>query len=146
LSDTLVGEGMNFREAKLDPKENFYLNEEDAEWVGLKKSEYLSRLIESVGPTDFGFEEYHLFDHLIHGTIQAPDRSMTYDEDGREMRSYLKSYMEKENFHQFVIGVVIFDAEKKSEVFVPVIVFVTRDEELVKKFTIGQSLVRPILN
>ncbi len=137
---------MNFREAKLDPKENYYLSEEDAEWVGLKKSEYLSRLIESVGPTDFGFEEYHLFDHLIHGTIQTPDLSMTFEEDGREMRSYLKSYLEKENFHHFVIGVIIPDAENKSEVFVPVMIFVTRDEELVKKFSTGKSLVRPVLN
>ena len=130
----------------MDPKENYYLSEEDAEWVGLKKSEYLSRLIEATGEGDIGFEEYHKFDHLIHGTIETPDRSYQYKEDDKMMRSFLKTYMQGQVLHQMVIGVIIAEPQKKSEVFVPVIIFVTKNEEVVKKFVTGESRTSPVLN
>jgi hypothetical protein len=130
----------------LDSKENYYLSEEDAEWVGLKKSEYLSRLIGLIGPTDIGFEEYHKFDDQIHGTITTPDRTYVFKEDGRDMRTYLKSYLQGQIFHQIVLGVIIPDDKNKSEIFVPVLIFVTRSEEVVKEFATGESKNSRILN
>ncbi len=130
----------------MDSKENYYLSEEDAEWVGLKKSEYLSRLIGLLGPTDIGFEEYHKFDDLIHGTIHTPDRTFLYKEDGYDMRTYLKTYLQGQTFHQIVMGAILPGPENKSEIFVPVLVFVTRSEEVVKAFATGESKNPPVLN
>ena len=130
----------------MDPKENYYLSEEDAEWLGLKKSEYLSKLIELLGPTDIGFEEYHKFDDHLRGTIQDADRAFTSEDDGRELRTFVKSYMDGQNFHQVVVGVIIKDSKNNSEVFVPILIFVSRDAEVVKAFSTGNSQKSPVLN
>jgi len=58
----------------MDTKESFFLTEEAANWIGQKKSEYLSVLINLSSRDDFGFEEYHLYDHLIPQTIEHPDQ------------------------------------------------------------------------
>ena len=44
-------------------------SEEFLEWVGLKKSEYLSWLITELDSSDLGFESFHKFDHLIGSTL-----------------------------------------------------------------------------
>ena len=124
--------------------DEFYLPEELAEWVGLKKSEYLSRLIENVSPQDFPFEEYHRFEDLIMGTLSTPDWSVEILEDNQKVKTFCKLYLEPERFHQVVIGVLISD-QNDQDVFVPILSFVTRDESLMKIFS-GGKIVRPILN
>lgn len=128
----------------MEKKEDFIIPEDTAEWIGLKKSQYLSELIQKQVPGDFGFEEFHLYDEKIPGTIEAPDKAYEFLEDGQKIRMYLRSYMEKKAYHQLVIGVVIED--KTTSVFVPIISFVSRFEELVREFVKGDVISRPTLN
>lgn len=130
----------------MEKKEDFYIPEELVEWVSLKKSEYLSRLIEKQGPDDIGFEEFHLFDSYIPGTIEGPDKAFETEEDQQKVRIYVKSFSDKFNFHQVVIGVVMDDKASKSNVFIPIISFVSKNVELVKEFCVGEVITRPTLN
>lgn len=128
----------------MERKEDYIIPEDVAEWIGLKKSEYLSQLIQKMTPDDFGFEEFHKFNHLVPGTIEHPDKAFEATEDNRTIRTYLRSYDEKGRFHQVVLGVLIED--KEAEVFVPIIIFVSRKDDLVKEFTVGEVITRPTLN
>ena len=124
--------------------DEFYLPEDIAEWLGLKKSEYLSKLIENLGPHDFQFDEYHRFEDLIMGTLSHPDWSVEILEDNQNVKTFCKLYLEPERFHQMIVGVLIAD-QNQQDVFVPILSFVTREESLVKIFS-GGKIVRPILN
>ncbi len=124
--------------------DEFYLSEEDAEWIGLKKSEYLSRLIENLESDDYQFEEFFRFDDQIPATISAPDWSVDILDDGKVIRTYCRSYQDKETYHQVVVGAVMPNQDK-NDVFVPIISFVSRKENLVKLFSAGK-VSRPLLN
>ena len=128
----------------MERKEDYIIPEDVAEWIGLKKSEYLSQLIQKMTPDDFGFEEFHNFNHLVPGTIENPDKAYEAEEDNRILRTYVRSYDEKGRFHQVVQGVLIED--KDAEVFVPIIIFVSRNDGLVREFAVGEVIARPTLN
>lgn len=130
----------------MGPKEEFYLTEEAAEWIGLKKSESLSRLIMQMQEDDFGFEEFHRFDHLIPGTLEKPDRSYQNAGDTFRMLVFVKTYFEGETFHQVVVAASLPDQNSKAEVLVPVLTFITRKEDVVKQWTTGEPLARPTLS
>jgi hypothetical protein len=129
----------------MEQRDDFYIPEETAEWIGLKKSEYLSRLIEIQAAGDIGFEEFHLFDNFVIGTIEKPDKTYEFEDDRQKIRSYVKTYAEKNGFHQVVVGVMLNDQDK-AWVFVPIITFVTKDEKLVKEFGKGEVIKAPTLN
>ena len=124
--------------------DEFYLSEDDLEWLSLKKSEYLSRLIENAKPDDIQFEEYQNFEEFIPGTLTLPDWNAEIIEDKQKIKTFCRTYADPEIFHQVVIGALIPDQDK-NEVFVPIISFVTRTEELIKVFSDGR-VFRPILN
>jgi hypothetical protein len=130
----------------MEKREDFYIPEEVAEWVSLKKSEYLSKLIQIQGAGDIGFEEFHLYDRLIGGTIESPDKAFESSEDQEIIRTYVKSYSERFNYHQVVVGVVLDDKERKANVFIPIITFVTKNVDVVKEFCVGEVITRPTLN
>lgn len=130
----------------MEKKDDFYISEELAEWMGLKKSEYLSKLIQNVGPSDIPLEEYHHFDQYIQGTLENPDRTYEFHEDGQIVRTYLRSYQNSQEFHQIIIGVIGDDPENKSKVFIPIMSFVSNDKSLVNEFCVGEVISRPILN
>jgi len=130
----------------VEKKDDFYISDELAEWMGLKKSNYLSRLIQNMDPNDIPLEKYHLFDQYIQGTLEDPDRTYEFIEDGYVIRTYLRTYQNSQNFHQIIIGVVNEDPENKSKVFIPVMSFVSNDGNLVKEFCEGEVIARPTLN
>ena len=129
----------------MEKRDDFYVPEEVAEWIGLKKSEYLSKLIQNQDGDDIGFEDFHLFDSYIAGTIEAPDKSYERDEDNQRIRTYLKSYSEASGFHQVVVGVLL-DDQNKAFVFIPILSFVSRKDGLIKEFCQGEVLKAPTLN
>jgi len=126
--------------------DEFYLPEDVVEWIAQKKSEYLSKLIEKVGPDDFGFEAYHQFDDLISQTIGEPDKAFESQIENYQIRIFLRTYKRIHLFHQVVIGVLIPDHQNKSDVYIPILTIVSKDEELVKIFTVGEVIARPTLN
>lgn len=130
----------------MEKREDFYIPEELVEWVSLKKSEYLSKLIQKQDAQDIGFEEFHLYDKHIPDTIENPDKAFETEEDQQKVRIYVRSFSEKFNFHQVVIGVVMDDKESKSNVFIPIICFVSKNVGLVKEFCVGEVITRPTLN
>jgi hypothetical protein len=126
-------------------EEELYLPEELAEWVALKKSEYLSRLIMGQRPGDFGFEEFSRFDHLIPQTLQWPDRTHSLMVEGQEIRFMLRTYLEAESFHQLVIGAIYKD-RPDSEAFIPILTVVTRFPETLQTLLEGEPQRKPTLN
>jgi hypothetical protein len=126
--------------------DKFSIPDELEAWIGLKKSEYLSLLIENQQPGDFGFEEYHLFDHKIQGTVETPDRSFEEIIDGNVVQTFVRTYSDSKMFHQVVVGTPYVDKKKELEIFLPILCFVTRSEDLVGKFSVGRPKSRPTLN
>lgn len=126
--------------------EKFHIPDEVHEWLGLKKSEYLSKLIENQTPDDFGFEEFHLFDQKIQETVENPDKSFEETQDSYNIRTYFKTYSDARMIHHVVIGSIYEDKENKVEVFLPILTFVTRKEELLEVFSVGTVVTRPTLN
>lgn len=124
--------------------DGFYLPEDIIEWLGLKKSEYLSRLIVNIEPDDFQFEEYLRFDEFLPETLALPDWSIETLEDGHRVKTFCRTFGNPEVFHQVVIGALIPDQEK-NDVFIPILSFVTRTESLIKFFSAGK-MSRPTLN
>jgi hypothetical protein len=124
--------------------DQFYLSEEDLEWLSLKKSEYLSRLIENMDEDDIQFENYLDFEQQIPLTLSLPDWSTETIEDKQKIKTFCRTFADPEVFHQMVIGALIPDQDK-NDVFVPIISFVTRNEKLIKVFSDGK-IARPILN
>ena len=138
-------ERVGFAGGRMEKRDDFYIPEEIVEWINLKKSEYLSKLIQHQTSDDFGVEEFHLFDSTLPDTIENPDKTFELVEDGQIVRTYLRTYKMKEKFHQLVIGVLVQDKKLEANVFVPILSFVTRKDELVKEFSVGQ-VSRPTLN
>lgn len=130
----------------LEKKDDFILSEEISEWIGLKKSEYLSKLIQNQAMDDIGIEEFSNYNYLIEETIQKPDKRLELIEDKQTLRTYIKTYQQKSLFHQVVTGLVVQDHKDFSEVFVPILTFVTRDDNLVRLFSLGKVINPPILN
>lgn len=127
----------------MDSRDEFYLPEEVIEWISLKKSEYLSKLIELQEKDDFGFEEFHRFDSHLPDTIGNPDRAYQNNEEDFAIRTCVKSYP---GFHQVAVGALIPDQESKDLVFVPILNFVSKKERLIQEFSIGEAMPRPTLN
>jgi hypothetical protein len=130
----------------MERREDFYIPEEIAEWIGLKKSEYLSRLIQHQPAGDIGFEAFPRYDRFIPGTIERPDRTYERTEDDQTIRTFVRSYDEDEVFHQVVIGVLLDDKKNKAAVFVPILSFVSTARELVREFSVGSVVGAPTLN
>lgn len=130
----------------MEKKDDFYIPEEVAEWIGLKKSEYLSRLISLQESDDIGIEDFYKFERFIQGTIEDPDKSLQSKVDGNVVRTYVKTYGEEKGFHQIVIGAVIPDQKTKNEIFVPILILVSRKIALVKEFCQGDVLNKHTLN
>jgi DNA-directed RNA polymerase specialized sigma subunit len=131
---------------RMEKREDFFIPEEIAEWIGLKKSEYLSKLIQNQPSHDFKFEEFHLYDGHIPTTIENPDKAYEYQEEEHTLRTYLRTYNEKVTFHQVVIGVLVDDKRNQASVFVPILCFVSKDDALIREFTHGEVITRPTLN
>lgn len=130
----------------MDTNDEFYLPEEVVEWIGQKKSEYLSKLIGLVSEDDYGFEDYHEFEHLIPDTVTEADRVFEEVIDAETVRTFVRTYPEKGGFHQIVLGALIPDINSNAQVFVPIISFVTIKDELVREFLSGEAVSRPTLN
>lgn len=130
----------------MEKRDEFIIPEEISEWINLKKSEYLSELIQLQRRDDFGFEEFHSYDEFIPGTVETPDKAFESVIDKQKVRTYVRTYKDKLFFHQIVIGTVIDDKASKSSVFVPIISFVTRHDELAREFCKGEVISRPTLN
>lgn len=130
----------------MEKRDDFYVPEEMAEWIGLKKSEYLSKIIQKQSASDIGFEFFHLYDGYVPGTIEFPDKTFETVEDDQRIRTYIKTYSEQSGFHQVVIGVLLDDKENNADVFIPIITFVSRESELIKEFSMGAVVGAPILN
>lgn len=131
---------------RMEKRDDFFIPEDIAEWIGLKKSEYLSKLIQNQKRNDFKFEEFHLYDHHIPTTIENPDKAFEFKEDEHTLRTYLRSYNDKVIIHQLVIGVLIDDKENKASVFVPILCFISNNDALIREFTQGEVITRPMLN
>lgn len=123
--------------------DEFILSEEDAEWLGLKKSEYLSKLIQHQRSDDLGFEHFHRYDYLIQQTMESPDHVYDLKSD-YTIRTYVKTYADQGEIHQLIIGAVFPD--KKNEVFVPILTMVTKFQELAKLMEEGTPSRGPLLN
>lgn len=130
----------------MEKREDFFIPEDVADWIGLKKSEYLSNLIEKQPSDDLKFEEFHLFDGHIQTTIENPDKAFEYKEDDQVLRVYVRTYVERVKFHQVVIGVLIDDKKNKAAVFVPILCLVSKSDEVVREFCKGEVISRPTLN
>lgn len=124
--------------------DEFYLPEEILEWLGLKKSEYLSKLITNIRPDDYQFEEYLSFEEYIPQTLSLPDWSLETLEDKQKVKTFCRTFANPEVFHQVVIGALIPDQDK-LDVFIPILTFVTKSEDLIKLFCAG-DLPRRTLN
>jgi hypothetical protein len=123
--------------------DEFYLPEDVMEWVALKKSEYLSTLIQNHQASDVQIEEYHQFNHLVAKTIGESDRSFEQKVDGHKLSTFIRSYPEGT---QVVIGAVFPDPKNSSEIFVPILTFMSRNNELIKIFSVGKQMNSPTLN
>lgn len=130
----------------MDHKEDFLLSEEAAEWIGLKKSEYLSKLIMQMGDDDIGFEQFHQFDHLIAETLVSPDRAYEDSSDSFKLRISVRTWEDNIPFHQVVVTAIIPDLTSNQEVHVPVLTFVTRNVEVLNQWRWGDPIARPTLN
>jgi uncharacterized OB-fold protein len=73
-----------------------------------------------------------------------PDWSSEALEDKQTLRTYCRSYADPEVYQQVVIGVVVLDQEK-NDVFIPIISFVSRKENLIGIFCAGK-VSRPALH
>lgn len=116
------------------------------EWIGLKKSEYLSELIQNMDPDDVPFEEFFKYDGLIEETIRNPDETFESVEDGHELRVFVRFHSSLQNIHQVVIGLLFPDEKKGAQVLVPVMTFVTKKEKLLRLFTSGTPVHKHTLN
>lgn len=129
----------------MEKQDDFYLSEEAMEWIGLKKSEYLSKIIENQAPDDFGFEDFHRFDHLVGSTLENPDE-IWESSDTYPVHVYARTYEQDVQFHHILIGALFPNDEKKKLMLVPILSFVTKTSELARLFCTGDRKKRPTLN
>jgi hypothetical protein len=127
---------MFYPEENLDSRENFYLTESQLEWISLKKSEYLSLLIENLTTGDYSFEDYYHFDTFLTKTLEFPDQVYEDEVDSHRLRTYQRFYSDPKIFYQIVIGVV-FRSQNNDEVFVPILSFVTKEPKIREVFSLG---------
>ncbi len=131
----------------MEKRDDFYLPEEVMEWVGLKKSEYLSELIQNLDSKDFSFEDFIEYDSFVPQTLEAPDSVYEITDQDYPIRTFVKSHLESKGaFSQVVIGAIVAEENSESEVFVPILSFVTRSEKLLKVFSVGHQKNKPTLN
>lgn len=131
----------------MEKRDDFYLPEAVMEWIGLKKSQYLSDLIQNLDSKDFNFEEFHEYDSFIPETIEKPDSIYEISDEEYPIRTFIKSHLETKGvFSQVVVGAIVASENEGSEVFVPILTFVTRSEKLLKVFSAGDLKSRPTLN
>ena len=115
-------------------------SEEFLEWVGLKKSEYLSWLIAELGPDDFGFDSFHKFDHLVPSTLERADEIWHLKTEDFPLSFYHKSHP-----REGLIQIVILATEKKSAQGVPILSVVTKESKIASFFKQGQRSEGPLL-
>lgn len=125
--------------------DDFYLPEEIVEWLGRKKSEFLSELICNVESDDFRIEEYQAFEQFIPETLSSPELVFESTEDKILLKTFIKSFSGPQFFQQIVVGAMIPD-QNGDEVFVPILTFVSRKQGLIKVFCKGSASIKPILN
>jgi chromosome condensin MukBEF complex kleisin-like MukF subunit len=130
----------------VEKKDDFYLSEEAADWLALKKSEFLSELIGVLPPDDLGFEKFHEFDDLIPSTIEQPDRSYMSKNDDFPLQVFVRSYpYRSEVVHHVILGALIPD-QQRQDVFVPVLIFATLKNSVAGHFLKGEKQKGPTLN
>lgn len=127
----------------MEKQDEFYLSEDAQEWIGLKKSEYLSKLIENQPAGDYGFEDFHRYDHLIASTIETPDEVWEKHESF-PIQVFVRTY--ETDLHHILIGGIFPEEQKKNLVYVPILSFVTKGQELAMLFCEGEKKRRPVLN
>lgn len=125
--------------------DEFYLPEEIIEWLGYKKSALLSELISHAEGDDFSFEQYQSFERFIPETLSAPELIFDSEEDKINLKTFVKTYSDPEIFQQIVIGAMIPD-QNKDLIFIPILSFVTRKQNLIKIFCHGRPTLRPVFN
>lgn len=125
--------------------DDFYLPEEIIEWLGRKKSEFLSELICNSEADDFGIEEYQAFEQFIPETLSSPELVFENEEEKILIKTFVKSFSTPKFFQQIIIGANIPD-QNGEDVFVPILSFVTRKQNLIKIFCKGPASIRPTLN
>lgn len=131
----------------MEKKDDFYLPENVMEWIGLKKSEYLSELIQNLDSNDFSFEDFHEYDSFIPQTLEAPDSVYELTDEDYPIRTFVKSHLAiKGAFSQVIIGAIVAEESGEAEIFVPILSFVTKSEKLLKVFSVGHQKNRPTLN
>lgn len=126
--------------------EKYSIPDEVEDWIGLQKSEYLSLLIENMKEGDFGFEDFHLYDERMQETVEYPDRSYQDIKDGYSVHTYVRTYSDVKMFHHVVVGCMYSDKKNQQTVFLPILSFVTRSEDVVGRFSVGRPMARPTLN
>lgn len=115
-------------------------SEEFLEWVGQKKSEYLSWLITEQGPDDLGFETYHQFDHLIQSTVERPDESWITSKEDYPLRIFHRTYARED-----LVQIVVLASEKTPGEALPILSLVTRSAKVIAHFRIGTRSAGAIL-
>jgi hypothetical protein len=108
-------------------------SEEFLEWVGLKKSEYLSWLITELGSDDFGFETFHKYDHLIASTLERPDEIWYSKAEDFPLQFYHKFYSQEN-----LIQIVVMAMEKNRPQGIPILSVVTKFQKIASFFKQGQ--------
>lgn len=124
--------------------DEFYLPEEIMEWLSQKKSEYLSKLIENMESDDFQFHEFQQFEEFLPVTLATPDWTTDSILDGQRIKTFGRSFNDGKFFQQVVIGALVPD-QNKNDVFIPIISFVTKKENLIRLFG-GGKLAKQLLN
>lgn len=126
-------------------KENFFIDEETVEWISLKKSEYLSQLIIDLSVDDYGFEDFHLFDSYMTSTLDKPDEIYKSFDDNREINIFHRAYKNEVEFYQIIISLALLD-DNQQRVIIPILTFVTKREDLLLKWCIGEKVLKTIRN
>ena len=108
------------------------ISDETEEKLGLLKSTFLSEIIAHQKSDDFDFADYTKFDEQIENALTDPDEIWSYD---AEVETYVKYFM-----HAGVRAsqlVLMLKASKDNPLMV-ILSFVTRDEDLRKRFCLGR--------
>lgn len=129
----------------MEERDEFYLSEEQEEWVGLKKSEYLSKIIENQTADDFDFGDYHQYDQHSLSTLENPDE-LWEQKDTWNIRVYERTYQDKSSYHHLLIGGLFPDEKQGGLVFVPILSFVTRNSQLARIFLHGERKNHRVLS
>lgn len=108
-------------------------SEEFMEWVGLKKSEYLSWLITELDTSDFGFESFHKFDHLIGSTLERPDEIWYSKSEDYPLRFFHKTFPRDD-----LIQIVVLASEDSKSTVIPILSVVTKFPKIASYFKQGQ--------